>query len=223
MNKHTKLHMESAFTDFVNPMGPGKMLEVGSKSARLGHRPLFEKNGWTATGIDLKQGPNVDVVLEDPFSFPFENGYFDVIISDAMLEHNSMFWISFMEMARVLRIGGLMIHITPSRGPEHRAPQDCWRFYRDGMKAAGEWCGMEMLRTSTDWLSSDLDFRAIKLPKTVRRMRREAVFLDTTWGHTVGVFKKATETHDCLGAGYIKRLAKLYEEMPIEAKATRSA
>ena len=151
------------------------MLEVGSKSTKPGHRPLFERHDWDVTVIDLKQGPNVDVVLDEPF----DDEQFDAIVSDAMLEHNNMFWITFLEMARVLKTGEIMMHITPSRGPEHRAPQDCWRFYRDGMTAAGDWCGMEMLRTSTDWRTSDLDFRAQKRPKTVKRMRKNAVFLYT--------------------------------------------
>lgn len=211
MHHESFLHMQAAFDRHVAPGGPGAVLEVGSKGRKAEYRGIFESRGWTYTGADLQEGPNVTAVLEDPFRFPFEDGQFDAIISGQMLEHNAMFWLTFMEMARCLRMGGTMIHIAPSRGPEHRAPQDCWRFYRDGMSALADWCGMEILQASTDWSQADLARTAINKPRTARRMKRTARFVDTDWGDTVGVFRKTIETPDCRGAEYIRSFAALYD------------
>ncbi|WP_435311897.1 methyltransferase domain-containing protein [Primorskyibacter sedentarius] len=216
-------HMEAAFTQHLAPMGPGKVLEIGSKSRKAEYRRLFESHGWTFSGADLGEGPNVTDVLEDPFRFPFEDDAFDAIISGQMLEHNAMFWLTFMEMSRVLRMGGIMVHIAPSRGPEHRAPQDCWRFYRDGMHALAEWCGMEILQASTDWSRADLDRKSQHRPRTARRMERDARFLDSDWGDTIGVFRKTVETKQSKGADYIRQFAALYEEKPSPRKRTTKA
>ena len=204
-------HMKSAFFRHLAPTGPGAVLEVGSKSRKAEYRRLFERNGWTYTGADLNEGPNVTQVLDDPFRFPFEDQSFDAIISGQMLEHNAMFWLTFMEMARVLKTGGYMVHIAPSRGPEHRAPQDCWRFYRDGMHALADWCGMEMVHASTDWSREDLDRKAQGKPRTAQKMERQARFLDSDWGDTVGIFRKTVETADSTGASYIRQFASMYD------------
>ncbi len=214
MHPESMRHMKMAFRKHLNPMGPGSVLEVGSKSQRGEYRSIFEGHGWKFTGADLEEGRNVDVVLEDPFRFPFEDNSFDCIISGQMLEHNTMFWLTFMEMARVVRMGGVMVHIAPSRGPEHRAPTDCWRFYRDGMNALGEWCGMEMLQSSTDWSRADLAWKAKYRPRSAQRMEAEAIMLDTGWGDTVGVFRKVTPTTSSVGADYIRRFAEMYQDAP---------
>jgi SAM-dependent methyltransferase len=214
MHPESLRHMKMAFRTHLAPMGAGKVLEVGSKSQRQEYRRLFEANGWAFTGADLGAGANVDCVLEDPFRFPFEDNSFDCIISGQMLEHNTMFWLTFMEMARVTRMGGVMVHIAPSRGPEHRAPTDCWRFFRDGMNALGEWCGMEILQSSTDWLRSDLARKAKFRPRSARQMETEAIMLDTDWGDTVGVFRKVVPTSSSVGADYIRRFAAMYQDAP---------
>ncbi len=212
-------HMETAFREYLLPAGPGKVLEVGSKSYKKEYRRLFEKHGWTFTGADLNNGSNVTTVLEDPFRFPFEDSAFDAVISGQMLEHNSMFWLTFLEMARVLDMGGFMVHIAPSRGPEHRAPQDCWRFYRDGMHALADWCGMEILHASTDWATADLERKAQRRPRIAREMAEEARFLDSDWGDTIGVFRKTTPTHESKGAEYIRHFAAVFEERAVGALA----
>lgn len=62
------------------------------------------------------------MVLDNPYSWSFATNEFSAIISGQMLEHNQFFWLSFLKITRVLKQGGIMIHIVPSRGPEHRAP-----------------------------------------------------------------------------------------------------
>jgi hypothetical protein len=54
-------------------------------------------------------------------------------------------------MCRIVRPGGLIFLLAPSRGPEHRYPVDCWRFYPDGFRALAKWAGVHLLEVSTDW------------------------------------------------------------------------
>jgi SAM-dependent methyltransferase len=86
-------------------------------------------------------------VLEEPYRYPFADGEFDVIVSTSCLEHDPAFWLSFAEMARVLRPGGFLYVSAPVNGPYHGHPGDCWRFYPDAAKALAKWtkhCGHEL-------------------------------------------------------------------------------
>ena len=54
-------------------------------------------------------------------------------------------------MAHVLRPGGMICIIAPSRGYEHRYPVDCWRFYPDAFAALARYTGLELLSATTQW------------------------------------------------------------------------
>lgn len=90
-------------------------------------------------GVDFQQANNVDVVLEDAYSYPFEDDSIDYIISSSCFEHSEFFWCSFLEIMRVLKPGGLFYLNAPSNGAFHRYPVDCWRFYPDSALALSRW------------------------------------------------------------------------------------
>ena len=166
--------------------------------------------------MDLAEGPDVDIVLEDPWRYPMDDDSCDAVISGQMLEHNEFFWLSFLEMARVLKMAGLMIHIAPSRGLEHRDPQDCWRVYRDGLTALAKWAGFDCIEATTDWAPEHFDY-IDSTPKHARRapvLRQNMRSENTVWGDTVGVFVKTHETRDTRGMDYIRRFAALHTEAP---------
>lgn len=148
-----------------------KIVDIGSYDVNGSYRPLFEKNGWYYTGVDLAQGPNVDMVLRSPYRFPFRTHSVDLIISGQAFEHIEFFWLTWIEMTRVLKPGGLIFLIAPSRGPEHQYPVDCWRFYPDGFRALARYTGLQLLEVHTDWEPHPDPGSA-------------------PWGDTVGVFKK---------------------------------
>jgi SAM-dependent methyltransferase len=151
----------------------GTVLEVGSRGTES-YRPLLEDRGWRYTGLDVGEGPNVDLVAEDPFHWEIEDSRFDLVVSGQVFEHIDFFWITFLEMARVLKPGGLVILIAPSRGDQHRHPVDCWRFYPDGFSALAKWAGLELIETNNPWKVD----RSVDLPSMCR------------WGDTAGVFRK---------------------------------
>ncbi|MCB1337023.1 MAG: methyltransferase domain-containing protein [Maritimibacter sp.] len=209
MHAESKDYMEAAFRKHAAGRAPGLVLDVGAGRKRGFHRRLWEAGGWTYHGLDLAEGPNVDVIPDDPWHFPVDPERYDAVISGQMLEHNEFFWLTFLEMARVLKPGGLMIHIAPSRGIEHRDPQDCWRFYRDGMTALAKWSGLDCIETTTDWAPEHFAFIG-RYPRHTRRvaalkqtMRRAG----TDWGDTLGVFVKTKPTGEALGMDYIRQFA----------------
>ena len=93
----------------------------------------------TYTGADLAPGNGVDIVIEDPNILPFPQDSFDAIVSSSCFEHDQMFWLTFLELGRVLKPGGYAYINVPSNGEYHRHPEDCWRFYPDAGAALEKW------------------------------------------------------------------------------------
>ncbi len=213
-------YMREAFIRHASVLEPGQVLDLGATGKRKWYRETWEQGGWRYVGADLTEGPNVDAVLADPFVLPFADGEFDAVISGQMLEHNEFFWLSFIEMSRVLKPGGLMIHIAPSRGIEHKDPQDCWRFYRDGMAALAKWAGLELVEATTDWAPEHYAYAREncrhRLPGLRASMRRRG----TDWGDTIGVFRKRLATWDSPAAAYVRYFA---EDLARQAQVLRFA
>ena len=109
------------------------VLDVGSLDVNGSYRELIEGMGWRYIGLDVRNGKNVDIVSEDPFRFPFPDGAFDVVISGSTMEHVTHPWLWIPELARVLRVGGLLAIVTHWSFEEHRYPLDCYRYLPDGM------------------------------------------------------------------------------------------
>jgi len=131
--------------------------DLGSQDVNGSYRPLFSCPRWRYVGLDMIPGKNVDVVLRTPYvwrEIPSESA--DVVISGQVFEHIKYFWITMLEIARVLKPGGVCCILAPSSGPEHRYPLDCWRFYSDGMKSIAHFAQMEVLEATTQW--HDLDY-----------------------------------------------------------------
>jgi SAM-dependent methyltransferase len=129
-----------------------RIMDLGSLDINGTYRSLFERKGWQYTGLDLENGPNVDVVLTDPYKWrEVGSRTVDVLISGQALEHVEHFWRTMLEVERVLKPGGLCCLIAPSSGFEHRHPVDCWRFYPDGFKALCNFLGFEPLSVYTQW------------------------------------------------------------------------
>jgi len=180
MHKTSYQHMSRAVETYLAPKAgmPLTILDIGSYDVNASYRPLFNNPGWTYRGVDIAAGPNVDVVLDSVYQFPFEASSVDVIVSGQTFEHVEFFWLTWQEMVRVLRPGGHIILIAPSRGLEHRYPLDCWRFYPDGFRALAKLGNLEVLEVHTDW--------PVEWQAWHKRLFRKS----TLWGDTVGVFRK---------------------------------
>ena len=170
MHTSSYQHMQRLVETYLDRAQPLEALDIGSYDVNGSYRTLFDAPGWRYTGVDLQAGPGVDVVLSSPYRLPFASGSVDVVLSGQAFEHIEYFWLSWVEMLRVLKPGGLVFLIAPSRGPEHRYPQDCWRFYPDGYRALAKYGRCELLHVHTDWDAHPDPWSA-------------------AWGDTVGVFR----------------------------------
>lgn len=130
---------------------PLRILDLGSQDINGSFRPIFDRvRAWTYVGADVAPGKNVDLVLQTPYDWrELAAESFDVVVSGQALEHVEFFWLTAMQMSRVLRPGGSLCLIVPSRGAEHRYPVDCWRMYRDGMTALARWTRLTVLEAHT--------------------------------------------------------------------------
>jgi predicted SAM-dependent methyltransferase len=116
-----------------------KVIDFGSYDVNGTLRPLFNNHEYI--GIDMSEGPNVDIVCENN-SVPLPDNSCDVIVSSSNFEHDELFWLTFLEMCRLVRNDGYIYINAPSAGPYHAHPVDCWRFYADSWKALQRWAKM---------------------------------------------------------------------------------
>ena len=131
---------------------PLNIVDLGSLSLGGNYRDIFNGHAWTYIGVDLSEGENVDLVLGDPYNWlEIPSMSVDVLVSGQAFEHIEFFWRTMREIARVLKSGGLCCIIAPSKGPEHRYPVDCWRFYPDGVRAMARYAGLDVVQAETDW------------------------------------------------------------------------
>ncbi|MBD2206522.1 methyltransferase domain-containing protein [Calothrix sp. FACHB-1219] len=131
-----------------------KILDIGSQDINGSYKPIFNVPQWQYYGADMQGGNNVDIVLKNPYQWQeIKSNSIDVLISGQAFEHIEFFWITALEIARVLKADGLCCIIAPAGGYEHRYPVDCWRFYPDGFSALARFAQLEVLDVSTQWES----------------------------------------------------------------------
>ncbi len=102
-----------------------RVLEIGSRDENGTIRDLFT---GSYIGIDMRDGPGVDVVM-DGHHLDYPARAFEVVICAETLEHDSAFWLTLGEAGRVLAKGGHLLLTTRGNGfAEHAYPSDYWRF-----------------------------------------------------------------------------------------------
>jgi SAM-dependent methyltransferase len=108
-----------------------KILEQGPGGLTL-YKDAYTSKGCEYFSYELEDGKEI-------LSLPYEDNTFDVVFSNSVFEHDSMFWLSFNEFMRVLKPNGLFFLTAPSNGIYHTFPLDCWRFYPDAGKGLIKW------------------------------------------------------------------------------------
>lgn len=166
-----------------------RVLDFGSGTSRrqrLTHRSLLEEYDCDYTGVDIRDGNNIDIVMKKPYRIPLRSRSVDVVLSGQVFEHVPFFWASLLEIARVMKPDAYFFLTVPSRGHIH-SRYDCWRFYPDGLRAMAAWSRLRLREGFTDFppaIARDLG--------TPRRMHDYAAIDSENyyWGDTVGVFQK---------------------------------
>jgi SAM-dependent methyltransferase len=115
----------------------------------------------------------------------FDDGTFDMVLSNATLEHDPFFWLSVSEMRRVTRTGGAMVIGVPGYTPD---PPALHRWRRMVLRRVG------IASRRFDWLaSSTLTYRVHNAPGDYYRFSPQAVesvfFAGMTDVHVVPVMQ----------------------------------
>lgn len=128
------------------------ILDIGSQDVNGSYKDIFNHENWSYVGSDMVSGDNVDIVLKDAYNWKeIDSASLDAVISGQAFEHIEFFWVTMLEIYRVLKPGGVCCLLAPSSGPEHRYPVDCWRFYPDGFFALAKFSQLDVLKVATQW------------------------------------------------------------------------
>ena len=119
-----------------------KVLDVGSYDINGSNRFLFDDN-VEYTGLDIMEGPNVDIVSRC-HEYNGENESFDLIISTECFEHDMYYEESIKKIVSLLKPGGLFLFTCATTGrPEHgtlrTTPEDSATALADLSEEEIEW------------------------------------------------------------------------------------
>jgi hypothetical protein len=130
----------------------GDVLEVGSFDVNGSVRPYIESLGPRRyLGVDASPGPRVDRVVDCEQLTTEIKGLWDVVISTEMLEHVRDWRTCVVQLAAMVKPGGLLLITTRSPGfPYHPFPEDHWRYTNDQMRAILDALGLEILTLEDD-------------------------------------------------------------------------
>jgi hypothetical protein len=109
---------------------PGmRILELGSREVSGKSYARGEFNKATYVGFDYHPGENVDVVgdAHKLSSYFGAEENFDIIYSSACFEHFAMPWVVALEIAKLLKVGGLVFIETHFSFSSHERP---WHFFQ---------------------------------------------------------------------------------------------
>lgn len=104
-----------------------RVLIVGAGDGGTGASPLTSGNAFELLRTDVFVGPRVDLVC-DAHALPFEDGSFDGVVIQAVLEHLVDPPRCVAEIHRVLRPGGLVFAETPFMQQVHMGAYDFTRY-----------------------------------------------------------------------------------------------
>jgi SAM-dependent methyltransferase len=109
---------------------PGnRVLEIGSREVTGTSIARKEFSNATYVGFDYYPGDNVDVVgdAHKLSSYFKDEEPFDIVYSSACFEHFAMPWVVAVEIAKVLKVGGIVFVETHFSFSSHERP---WHFFQ---------------------------------------------------------------------------------------------
>lgn len=124
----------------------GILLDIGCGEAPF--RQAYTDAGIRYVGLDLDPAlPRIDI-CGDGQRLPFRDRSVDAVLSGGMLEHVLEPDASLRETLRVLRPGGLLYIGVPHMFPEHREPEDYYRWTSFGLAYVLKKAGFEVVETT---------------------------------------------------------------------------
>ena len=164
------------------------VVEIGSQDVNGSLRQVAPE-GARYIGLDFIEGAGVDVIIEDPYKIPLPDAWADIVVSSSCFEHSEFFWLTFVEIIRILKPGGFVYVNVPSNGMYHRYPVDCWRFYPDSGEALAGW-------------ARRVGFQVNLIESFVGARSEENI-----WNDFVAVFQKKTDQQCCFTETILDRIS----------------
>lgn len=130
------------------------VLELGSRTRHateyVARQDIFSDSTIRYTGLDIVEGPNVDVVGDvHQLSGHFEPNSFDLVFSNWVFEHLMMPWRAILEINAVLKNGGEVFINTNQSIGLHDLPWDFWRYSESAwLGLLNEYTGFEILKSA---------------------------------------------------------------------------
>jgi SAM-dependent methyltransferase len=145
------LDVGAVFPPIAEELGPylhlfeGEVLNAGAGNRDI--RPLVPGR---VHNQDIEQGlHNADIDIYSPLhEIPVEDGFFDAILCNAVLEHVANPEEVIAEFRRVCKPGGVLYLCVPFMQPEHKDPTDFQRYTIDGLALLVERHGFEVRERS---------------------------------------------------------------------------
>lgn len=123
-------------------LGPGtSIIDLGCGVAP--YRSIFAATGVEYVTADLEPGQGVDLVCDEYGRVPAQDGTFDIVLSNQVLEHVPDPQAYLCEARRLLKGNGLLILTTHGTWIYHPDPLDLWRWTGPGLVREVEHAGFE--------------------------------------------------------------------------------
>jgi hypothetical protein len=118
----------------------GDVLDVGSccMHGQPTYRELFDPSRYNYMGMDVCEGPNVDIVGYESISKKY-----DIVISGQVMEHVKRPWDWLKNLVQYTRT--YICIIAPHTHREHRYPIDTYRYFPDGMADLFDYAGIHAI------------------------------------------------------------------------------
>ena len=205
MHGSAMVRMSWFVDNYVKGKGKVRVLDVGSYNVNGCMRPLFDGMEAEYVGLDIAAGPNVDVVMNDPYNWdnvPDES--FDFVVSANAFEHIEYPWVTIKLIYSKLKPESIACILAPNTAIEHKFPFDCYRYFSDGFRALAKWAGFQVINTTVGGVPS------LSAPSS----------WDNMWNDAMMVIIKSHKTirpDDYPALPYERRLMFFPEETPMKS------
>lgn len=119
-----------------------RVLEIGPNRLPSTYCTKVNRSNLRWDTLDIEQDSELTYSGVSEYIYPIGDCTNDIVFSGQVFEHVRKIWRWMPELARVTKVGGYVITISPVSSGHHAFPVDCWRAHPDGMKALCEDSGL---------------------------------------------------------------------------------
>ncbi len=164
----SRVHLAREMRRFARRTAPGmRVLDAGA--GRGPYRRLFSHAHYEASDFVQPAGTRVPLdYVCDVTDLPVEDGRYDRVVFNQVLEHLPDPPAALAELHRVTTAGGLLFCSVPLFYAEHQAPHDYYRYTQYGLRHLFEGAGFEVRRLT--WLEGYLGTASYQLAMMGRHL-----------------------------------------------------